>query len=193
VTERSKTVVIGVTGSIAAYKAAEIVRLCVKRGWNTRVVMTSAATRFVGPITFQTLSRNPVGLDMFDSPEEWNPGHISIATEADAVVIAPCTANVMAKIAHGIADDLLSCIVLATKAPVIIAPAMNTDMWTNQATTENVAILERRGITVLETEEGELACGRSGSGRMLSPDRITEAISKVLDEGNSGGKRRNRR
>ena len=120
------TVLLGVTGSIAAYKACELTRLLVKGGHDVHVIMTQAATHFVVPLTFRTLSRNPVCLDLFDEPEEWVPGHISLAERADALVIAPCSANVLAKLAHGLADDMLTATALATGAPLVIAPAMNT-------------------------------------------------------------------
>lgn len=171
---------LGVTGSIAAYKAAELVRLIRKRGWTVSVIMTRAATRFVGELTFRTLSQNPVAVDMFDFPEEWCPEHISLAQQADVIVIAPCTANVIAKIAHGLADDLLSATVLAATAPVVVAPAMNEKMWDNQATRENVKILKSRGICLVDVEEGGLACGCEGRGRMASPDTIVDTLARVL-------------
>ena len=168
-------ITIGVTGSIAAYKACELVRLFVKRGDEVRVVMTAAAQKFVTPLTFQTLSRNPVGTDQFALPEEWRPEHIAFA-EADAVVVAPATANVIAKMAHGLADDLLTATLLATRAPVFVAPAMNNGMWESAATQENVAALRKRGVTVVEPDDGELACGVSGKGRVASPDAIFAAV-----------------
>ena len=165
-------VVLGVTGSIAAYKACELVRLLVKRGDDVHVVMTEHARAFVTPLTFQTLSRNPVESDLFADPQDWKPGHISLAAAADLVVVAPATANILAKMAHGIADDLLSSTLLATKAPVVVAPAMNTGMWENPATQANVAALTARGVRVVQPGTGDLACGTEGAGRMAEPADI---------------------
>ena len=170
-------IVLGVTGSIAAYKACELVRLFVKAGDDVRVVMTAAACEFVTPLTFQTLSRNQVGIDQFAPPEEWRPEHISFA-EADAVVVAPATANVIAKMAHGIADDLLTLTLLATRAPVFVAPAMNDGMWENPATQGNIATIRSRGVSVVEPEEGALACGTDGKGRLAAPADIFAAVHK---------------
>ena len=168
-------VVLGVTGSIAAYKACELVRQLVKRGNDVHVVMTEHARAFVTPLTFQTLSRNPVGCDLFEDPPDWKPGHISLAAAADLVVVAPATANILAKMAHGIADDLLSSTLLATKAPVVVAPAMNDGMWENPATQANLAALASRGVRVVSPGTGELACGTSGTGRMAEPSEILSA------------------
>ena len=170
-------VVVGVTGSIAAYKACELVRLLVKRGDEVHVVMTEHARAFVTPLTFQTLSRNPVECNLFEAPQDWKPEHISLAVAADLVVVAPATANIIAKMAHGIADDLLSSTLLATKAPVVVAPAMNDGMWTNPATQANVAALVARGVRVVQPGTGELACGTSGTGRMAEPSEILSACS----------------
>ena len=170
-------VVLGVTGSIAAYKACELVRLLVKRGDEVHVVMTEHARAFVTPLTFQTLSRNPVECNLFEDPQDWKPEHISLAAAADLVVVAPATANILAKMAHGIADDLLSSTLLARKAPVVVAPAMNDGMWTNPATQANVAALVSRGVRVVQPGTGELACGTSGTGRMAEPSEILSACS----------------
>ena len=172
----SRTVLLGVTGSIAAYKAAELVRLFVKNGDDVHVVMTPAAGEFVRPLTFQTLSRNPVETDQFAAPAQWKPEHISLAECADLVVVAPATANTLAKMRFGIADNLLTATLLATRAPIAVAPAMNTGMWENPATQENLAALKARGVRVIEPGEGELACGVSGKGRMASPESIFEAV-----------------
>ena len=168
-------VVLGVTGSIAAYKACEIVRLLVKRGDDVRVVMTESAREFVTPLTFQTLSRNPVECDMFASPRGWKPEHVSLADCADLVVVAPATANTIAKMAHGIADDLLSSTLLATEAPIVVAPAMNSGMWASPATRANVSALAARGVRFVEPGDGELACGTSGRGRMAEPSEVVAA------------------
>ena len=172
----ARTIVLGVTGSIAAYKACELVRLFVKNGDDVRVVMTDHAKEFVTPLTFRTLSRNPVENAMFADPLEWKPGHISLAEAADVLVIAPATANIIAKMANGIADDLLSSVALATKAPIVVAPAMNTGMWENAATQANIATLKKRGVRFVEVGDGELACGTSGSGRMAEPEAIFDAV-----------------
>ena len=174
------TILLGVTGSIAAYKACELTRLFVKGGHDVHVIMTEAATRFVSPLTFRTLSRNPVALDMFDEPSEWAPGHISLAERADALVIAPCTANVVAKLAHGLADDMLTATALATRAPLVIAPAMNTGMWDNPATQANLATLASRGAIFVDADTGDLACGTSGKGRMADPQTVFERASAAI-------------
>jgi len=168
-------IVIGVTGSIAAYKACELVRGFAKAGDEVHVVMTVAATKFVTPLTFQTLSRNPVGVDPFALPVAWRPEHIALA-EADAVVVAPATANVIAKMAHGLADDLLTATLLATRAPVIVAPAMNDGMWEHPATQENLATLRSRGVSVVEPAAGALACGTEGKGRMADVAAILASV-----------------
>ena len=173
-------IVLGVTGSIAAYKACEIVRGCVRRGWDVRVVMTPAAAQFVTPLTFQTLSRNPVGLEEFAPPAAWEPVHIGLAEWADAFVVAPCTANTLAKLAHGIACDLLSSTALATRAPRLLVPAMNTGMWDNPATQENLRTLRARGDEILEPESGDLACGAVGRGRMPSAESVLAALEPLL-------------
>lgn len=165
----------GVTGSIAAYKAAELVRLFVKNGDDVRVVMTPAATEFVAPLTFQTLSRNPVYIEEFKRPAEWRPEHIALA-DSDLIVIAPATANTIAKIRYGLADNLLTSTVLATRAPVAVAPAMNDGMWDNEVTRENISAIAERGIKIIAPGYGDLACGTSGLGRMAEPTEILEAL-----------------
>ena len=172
-------IVLGVTGSIAAYKACELVRLFVKAGDDVRVVMTAAACEFVTPLTFQTLSRNPVGTSQFALPAEWKPEHIAYA-DADAVVVAPATANVIAKMAHGLADDLLSSTLLATRAPVFVAPAMNDGMWDNPATQSNLATLRLRGVNIIEPGSGQLACGTEGKGRFADPETVLATVRQRL-------------
>ena len=172
-------ILLGVTGSIAAYKACELIRLFVKNGDEVTVVMTKAATEFVTPLTFQTLSRNPVFVDQFAPPVSWKPEHISLAEAADLVVVAPATANMIAKMRYGLADDLLSATLLATRAPIVVAPAMNTGMWESPVTQENITALKQRGVTVIEPVDGELACGVKGKGRMMDPERIWEACSTL--------------
>jgi len=177
---QKKHVLLGVTGSIAAYKAAELVRLMIIREWEVSVVMTRAATEFVSELTFRTLSRNPVAVEMFAERETWRPEHIALADWADVYLIAPCTANVVAKLAHGLADDLLTCTALATRAPLLIAPAMNEKMWEHPATQANVATLKARGVRIVEVGEGELACGYEGRGRMAAPETILQAVMEAL-------------
>ena len=176
-----KTVILGVTGSIAAYKACELVRLFVKNGnIDVHVIMTAAAGEFVTPLTFRTLSRNPVSINMFDKLEQWTPEHISLAEKADILVIAPCTANVIAKIAHGISNDMLTSTTLATRAPLLIAPAMNTGMLDNPATQDNIKLLKSRGAKFIDTEDGDLACGTTGRGRMARPQYIFKKTMEIL-------------
>ncbi len=176
------TILLGVTGSIAAYKACELTRLFVKNGHAVHVLMTDAATRFVSPLTFRTLSRNPVSAGLFDAPEEWVPGHISLAERADVLVVAPCTANVIAKLAHGLADDILTSTALASRAPLVIAPAMNTGMWDHPATRANMSLLASRGATFVDACTGDLACGTSGKGRMAEPQSVYDAVLRRLAE-----------
>ena len=176
----AKHIVLGVTGSIAAYKAAELARLMIGKKWEVSVVMTQAATRFVGELTFRTLTRRPVVLDMFQETEVWRPTHIALADWADVLVIAPCTANVMAKLAHGLADDALTATALACRAPLVVAPAMNEKMWIHPATQENVRILRSRGAVVVDVEQGKLACDCEGRGRLAALDQIVTAVEKCL-------------
>jgi phosphopantothenoylcysteine synthetase/decarboxylase len=177
----SKTVVLGVTGSIAAYKAVEVTSQLVKRGCRVRVVLTEDAQKFITPVCFKTLSRNPVITDLYDDEEGWKPTHISLADEADVLLIAPATANIMAKLAHGIADDALSCVALALRpeAGLLIAPAMNGRMWMHPATQENAAILKKRGALFIGPEEGMLSCGYEGVGRLWPVEGIVESVMKM--------------
>lgn len=175
----ARTVVLGVTGSIAAYKACELVRLFVKKGDDVHVIMTDHAKAFVTPLTFRTLSRNPVQNEMFAAPLAWKPEHISLAEAADVLVIAPATANILAKMAHGLADDLLSSVALAVRAPIVVAPAMNTGMYLNAATQVNFQTLKARGVAFVEMGDGELACGTTGVGRMADPSAIVAAVDTV--------------
>jgi len=179
-TVQGKEIVVGVTGCIAAYKSAELVRLLIKQGAQVRVVMTDSAREFVTPLTFQTLSGNPVTTELFSLYEEKEIGHISLARRADMLVIAPATANCIGKIAGGIADDMLSTVVMATTAPVLIAPAMNVHMWENPILQENIARLRKRGYRFVEPGQGELACGDYGTGRLAETDVILDEIASVL-------------
>jgi phosphopantothenoylcysteine decarboxylase/phosphopantothenate--cysteine ligase len=174
-------VVVGITGSIAAYKAAELVRMIIRRDWDASVVMTRSATKFITELTMRTLARNPVGLDMFAPTDEWQVDHISFASRADVLLIAPCTANVIAKLANGISDDLLTCTALATHAPIVVAPAMHENMWNHPATQANVELLKSRGVRVVDVAAGELACGATGKGRMADLDCIMQAVAELID------------
>ena len=175
-----REIVLGVTGGIAAYKSAEIVSRLRRLGAHVHVIMTKSAMEFVTPLTFETMSNHPVVTDTFARPETWEVEHIALAKRAELFVIAPATANIMAKMACGIADDMLSTTVLATKAPVLIAPAMNTGMWTAQVTQENVETLKKRGVHFVGPAAGVLACGDSGAGRMSEPVEIVEKICALL-------------
>ena len=175
-----KTIVFGVTGGVAAYKSCEAVSRLKKLGATVCVIMTKNATEFVAPMTFETLSNQPCVVDTFARPERWEVEHVSLAKRADLFVIAPATANIMAKLAHGIADDMLSTTCLATRAPMLIAPAMNTGMWENVATQENLKILQARGMHFVGPEGGYLACGDVGAGRMSEPAQIVERCVQLL-------------
>lgn len=177
---QGKSVVLGVTGGIAAYKSCEIVSRLVKAGAQVDVIMTENACRFVAPLSFQTLSHRPVVTDTFAAPEHWEVEHIALAKKADLFLIAPATANIIAKMASGIADDMLSTTVLATRAPVLVAPAMNTGMLENAATQENLKVLSERGVHFVGPEGGLLACGDVGAGRMSEPAAIVEACADLL-------------
>ena len=178
-----RKIALGVTGSIAAYKACELVRLFVKAGAEVSVVMTAGAQQFVTPLTFRTLSRRSVATGLFDNPETWVPGHVSLAVWCDALVVAPCTANVAAKLACGIADDILSSIALACRKPVLLAPAMNEGMLDAPATRANFATLRARGVEVMDCGEGDLACGVEGRGRMPEPEEVFLATAEILQRG----------
>ena len=171
-------VLVGVTGCIAAYKACEVVRGLQKAGVRAKVVMTEHATEFVGPTTFRALTHEPVAVGLFDEPGD-PIHHVSLAQECDAFVIAPCTANVAAKLACGLADDLLTTTALATTAPLVVAPAMNVHMHENAATQENLRVLAARGVTLVEAEEGYLACGDVGKGRLADVDAIVAAALRA--------------
>jgi phosphopantothenoylcysteine decarboxylase/phosphopantothenate--cysteine ligase len=175
-----RTVVVGVTGGIACYKACELVRQLVAAGMQVRVVMTANAQQFVTPLTLQTLSGHPVATETFSLTQESEIGHIRLADSADVVVIAPATANALAKIATGIADDLLSTVLLATRAPLVLAPAMNVHMWEHPAVQENLARLIARGARVVGPASGALACGYEGAGRLADPAEIVEAVAAAL-------------
>lgn len=179
--EMKKTcVVLGVTGGIAVYKACELLRLLQKRGIDVFVVMTQNACRFVAPLTFETLSGHPVAVDTFDRPQTWEVEHIALAKRADLFLIAPATANIMGKMACGIADDMLSTTVMATRAPVLVAPAMNTGMWENAAVQQNVKTLRARGVEIVAPVSGHLACGDNGAGKLEDVAVIAERACELL-------------
>lgn len=174
------TIIVGVTGSIAAYKAADLVSKLVKAGHDVHVAMTAAAQEFVAPLTFQTLSRNPVMTSVFGEKEGWRPGHIDLADRADLLIVAPATANTIAELAHGLASNPITEIALATLAPLLIAPAMNGKMWLHPATKENVKTLKSRGVHFIGPEEGLLACGYEGLGRLWNVDDIVQQAGKLI-------------
>ena len=173
-------VVLGVTGGIAVYKACELLRLLQKRGIDVFVVMTQNACRFVAPLTFETLSGHPVAVDTFDRPQTWEVEHIALAKRADLFLIAPATANIMCKMACGISDDMLSTTVMATRAPVLVAPAMNTGMWENAAVQQNVKTLRARGVEIVAPVSGHLACGDNGAGKLEDVAVIAERACELL-------------
>jgi len=177
---KGKEIVVGVTGSIAAYKAAEVVSQLVQRDAGVTVVMTRSATQFVGPLTFQTLTRRRVMIDQFDLESVVDPTHISLTDEADLVVLAPATANVVGKAAHGIADDMLTSLLLAVTCPVLVAPAMNDRMWNHPAVQENIAILTTRGYKFIDHDRRFLACGTYAKGRLANPGQIVEEIVRCV-------------
>jgi phosphopantothenoylcysteine decarboxylase len=177
-----KKIILGVTGSIAAHKAADLASLLTRAKHDVRVVMTTDAQHFITPLPFKTLTRNPVVTNLYDEEEGWQPTHIRLADEADLLLIAPATANVIAKLAHGIADDALSCIALAlnSQAGILIAPAMNGKMWRHAATRANVKVLKSRGAEFIGPDEGMLSCGYEGVGRLWPVEKIAEHALKLL-------------
>ncbi len=177
-----KEIVLGVTGGIAAYKACEIIREMRNEGANVHTILTASGSQFITPLTLQTLSKNPVVMDLFNLISESEIGHISLAQRANLLLVAPATANILGKIRAGIADDMLSTVVMATTAPVVLAPAMNTQMYASAAVRENVDVLRARGFLFVEPDEGELACGTHGPGRLATVGKIVEMARIVLAE-----------
>ena len=173
---------LGVTGSIAAYKAADLTSQLTKLGHSVHVVLTADAQRFITPLPFKTLSRHAVVTDLYDEEEGWKPLHVRLADEADLLLIAPATANFLAKLSHGLANDALSCIALALnpKAKTLVAPAMNGKMWLHPATQQNVATLKARGVEFIGPEEGMLSCGYEGLGRLWPVEAIMKRVGKLL-------------
>ncbi len=178
---RKKRIVLGITGGIAAYKAAELARLFVTRGTDVQVVMTEAACGFITPATMQALSGKPVFTDMWDPRVADNMAHIELSRGADAIVVVPATTDFLAKLAHGLADDLLSTLCVARECPLLVAPAMNRQMWQNKATQRNVAQLERDGVAIFGPASGDQACGETGMGRMLEAQQIFDAVNSYLE------------
>jgi len=176
----AKKIILGVTGSIAAHKAAELASLLTKAKYDVRVVMTSDSQHFITPLPFKTLTRNPVVTDLYDEEDGWQPAHIRLADEADLFLVAPATANAIAKMANGFADDALTCIALALnpKAKILIAPAMNGKMWLHAATQANVKILKSRGAVFIGPDEGMLSCGYEGIGRLWPVEKIAQIVLK---------------
>lgn len=177
-----KNIVLGVSGGIAAYKSCSLVREFVKRGANVDVVMTANATQFVTPLTMETLSNNPVSVDMFATHDHRDVEHVSLAKKADLFVVAPATANVVGKYANGIADDMLTTTLMATTAPVVICPAMNVNMYNSAAYRANVATLKKRGVYFVDAESGFLACGDVGQGRLAEPKEIVVSCERILGQ-----------
>ncbi len=177
---KDKTVVIGVSGGIAVYKTLDVISRLKKLGVNVNVIMTKSATEFVTPLSFQSLSQNYVVCDMFEDPKTWDVEHISLAKKADVFLIAPATANVIGKMANGIADDMLTTTVMATKAKALIAPAMNTNMYENPIVQRNINTLKDLGYNFVEPESGRLACGDIGKGKLATPERIVDEVVKLL-------------
>lgn len=177
---QGKTIVVGVSGGIAAYKSCDLVSRLKKAGARVYVIMTKNACQFVQPLTMQTLSLNPVATDTFAAPQTWEVEHITLAQKADLFIVAPATANIIAKLAIGLADDMLSTTLLATRAPVLIAPAMNTQMYLAEPTQQNLITLQARGVHVVGPSGGLLACGDIGTGRMSEPQEIVEAAASIL-------------
>lgn len=175
-------IVLGVTGSIAAYKAVEVVSSLIKQGNHVTVIMTSTAQRFVNPVTFRSISQNRVVTDLFIDNENYDPNHVSLADQADLLVIAPATANFIGKVVSGIADDALTCTIMAARSPVIIAPAMNDSMYLNPIVQENLKRLTKLGYRIIEPEEGRLCTGRIGKGRLASVEKIVSVIEEELNK-----------
>src|SRR6266704_6409609 len=178
----TKHIVLGVTGSIAAHKAADLASHLTKAGANLRVVMTADAQHFITPLPFKTLSRNPVVTDLYDEEEGWKPSHVRLADETALLLIAPATANIIAKLAHGIADDALTCIAIALnpKAKLLLAPAMNGKMWLHAATRQNIETLKARGAEFIGPEEGMLSCGYEGLGRLWPVEKVAQRALELL-------------
>ena len=178
-----KNIVLGVTGSIAAHKAVDLASQLTREGFDVHVAMTADALRFVTALPFKTMSRHPVVTDLYDEEEGWKPAHIELADHADLLLVAPATANILARLAHGIADDALTCIALALQpaAKVLIAPAMNGKMWQHAATQQNVVTLTQRGVEFIGPDQGMLSCGYEGVGRLMPVEKIVQRVQALLN------------
>ena len=177
---KAPKILLGVTGSIAAYKAAELARLMLKQKWDVWAVMSACATQYIGPLTFRALTGNPVAHGSFAEMEPATYIHLGLTEGAAAMVVAPCSAQTLARLAHGFADDVLSAAALSLAAPLLVAPAMNTRMWQNPAVQENVALLKKRGATIIGPGTGELACGDLGAGRLAALEEIVQAVARAI-------------
>ena len=178
--KNKKTILLGITGSIAAYKACDIISLLKKEGFDVKVLLTKEAKEFVTALTIQTLSQNKIIADMFELPDEWSPAHMSLAQEADLVMVAPATANIIAKIASGVCDDMLTCTIFATEAPVMIAPAMNENMYRHPITQANIEKLKKIGYVFIGPIKGHLACGCEGIGHIADINDIVKEAKRLL-------------
>ena len=178
----NKNILLGVTGGIAAYKMVNVASTLTKKGYNVKVVMTESATEFVTPLTFRSVTHNRVATEMFSTPDNYNVKHVSLAEHADTVLIAPATANFIAKMAQGLADDLLSTLILATEAPIMIAPSMNKNMYQNAIVQDNIEYLKKNGIEIIAPNTGYLACGDKGEGRLPEPELLSEFVIKKLTD-----------
>jgi len=176
---KGRPILLGITGGIAAYKAADLASRLVKAGVQVDVVMTESAQKFITPLTFESIIHRTVYTSLWQA-HDVHPEHIALAERPELVAVAPATANILAKMAHGLADDLLSCVLLATRAPILVAPAMNDNMWTHPATQANLGTLRDRGVQVVDPEEGRLASGKTGIGRMAEPDAIFAVVCRLL-------------
>ena len=176
----NKTIILGISGGIAAYKACDVIRGLKKEGADVHVILTKAGEQFITPLTLQTLSCNPVYTDMFNLIDEAKVQHVSLADKADLVLVAPATADIIAKMACGICDELLTTVICATKAPVVFAPSMNVNMWEHPITQDNIKKLKKIEYYIIEPEEGDLACDYEGKGRLASPDKIVEIARDII-------------
>ncbi|MDR1087280.1 MAG: phosphopantothenoylcysteine decarboxylase [Endomicrobium sp.] len=176
----NKNIILGICGGIAAYKSCDIIRKLIKLKANVKCILTAGGSKFISPLTLQTLSKNKVHMSMFDIPENWEINHISLADEADVILVAPATADVIARLACGRSDDLLACTILASKAKVLICPAMNANMFNHKATKNNIDLLKGYGYNFVSPEKGELACGDCGDGRLACAKTIVSAVERLL-------------
>ncbi len=178
--KKNKEILIGVTGGISAYKACELIRVLRKKGYGLRAALTSNAGKFVTPLTFRTLTARPVSMEMFSDEMSWEPEHIALADSLDLIAVVPATANFIAKLAHGLCDDIISCVITATKAKVVIAPAMNDNMYAHPTVKDNLLRLKSFGYKIVEPIKGDLACGREGVGHLAEVETIAKKIEELL-------------